>query len=50
MAATQRSVVAAVTVDVLRLLSYVFPHEFLFNPQFDFEPDYITRKPIIHRI
>jgi len=28
----------------------VFAHEFLFNLQFDLEPDYIIRKPILHRI
>jgi len=35
---------------MLRLLCYVFVHKFLFNPHFDLEPDYIVRKPIIHRI
>ena len=32
------------------LLAYVFADEFLFNPQFDLEPDYIIRKPLVHRI
>jgi len=32
------------------LFCYVFAHEFLFNPQFDLEPDYIIRKGIRHRI
>ena len=27
-----------------------FAHEFLFNPHFDLEPDYIIRKPLLHRI
>jgi len=35
---------------MLRLFCYVFAHEFLFNSQFDVEPDYIVRKPILHRI
>jgi len=35
---------------VLRLFRYVFAHEFLFNPHFDLEPDYIIRKGIRHRI
>jgi len=33
-----------------RVLCYVFLHKFLFNPHFDLEPDYITRKGIRHRI
>ena len=37
-------------IAVLRLFCYVFALEFLFNPHFDLEPDYIIRKPIIHRI
>jgi len=44
MAAAQRSVVAAVAMDVLSVLCYVFVHKFLFNPHFDLEPDYIIRK------
>jgi len=28
-------------IAILRLFLYVFAHEFLFNPQFDLEPDYI---------
>jgi len=35
---------------MLRLFGYVFAHEFLFNPHFDLEPDYIVRKGIRHRI
>jgi len=44
MAAAQRSVVADVAMDVLRLFCYIFAHEFLFNPHFDLEPDYIIKK------
>jgi len=29
---------------------YIFVHTFLFNAHFDLEPDYIIRKPIVHRI
>jgi len=29
---------------------YIFVHTFLFNVHFDLEPDYIIRKPIVHRI
>ena len=50
MAAAQRSVVATVAVDVLRLFFYIFAHEFFFNPHFDLEPDYVIRKTIVHRI
>jgi len=50
MAAAQRSVIAPVTVEVLRLFWYIFAHEFLFNPHFNLEPDYIIRKGIRHRI
>jgi len=50
MAAAQRSVIAPVAVEVLRLFWYIFAHEFLFNPHFDLEPDYIIRKGIRHRI
>jgi len=32
------------------LFWYVFAHEFLFNPHFDLEPNYIIRKPHFHRI
>jgi len=46
----QCSVVAAVAMDVLRLFCYIFAHEFLFNPHFDLEPDYVIRKGIRHRI
>jgi len=46
MAAAQRSVIGPVAVEVLRLFCYIFAHEFLFNPYFDLEPDYIIRKPI----
>jgi len=35
---------------MLRVLCYVFVYKFLFNAHFDLEPDYITRKPIQHRI
>ena len=41
---------AAVTVAMLRLFCYVFAYEFLFNPHFNLEPDYIIRRPIVHRI
>ena len=44
------SLAAAVAVAMLRLFCYGFAHEFLFNPEFDLEPDYIIRKPIVHRI
>ena len=44
------SLSAAVTVAMLRVLCYVFAHKFLFNLHFDLEPDYIIRKPIVHRI
>jgi len=37
-------------IAMLRLFCYFFSHEFLFNPHFDLEPDYIIRKPIFHRI
>ena len=50
MAAAQRSVIAPVAVEVLRLLWYIFAHEFLFNPHFDLEPDYMIRKGIQDRI
>ena len=50
MAAAQRSVIADVAVEVLRLFSYIFSHEFLFNPHSDLESDYIIRKGIRHRI
>ena len=52
MAAAQRTVVAAVAVDVLRLVCYIFAHEFLFHPtsMINLEPDYIIRKGIRHRI
>jgi len=50
MAAAQGSVIAPVRVEVLRLFCYVFSHEFLFNPHFDLEHDYIIRKGIRHRI
>jgi len=50
MAAVQRTVVAAVAMDVLCLFWYIFAHEFLFNPHFDLEPGYIIRKGIRHRI
>jgi len=36
-------------IAMLRLFCYGFAREFLFNPHFDLEPDYII-KPIIHRI
>ena len=35
---------------VLRLFWYIFAREFLFNPYFDLEPDYIVGKSILHRI
>jgi len=35
---------------VVAMLWYVFVHKFLFNPHFDLEPDYMIRKPIIHKI
>jgi len=35
---------------MLRLFCYIFAHEFLFNPYFDLEPDYIIRKPIVHSL
>jgi len=44
MASAQRSVVAAVAMDVLNVLCYVIVHKFLFNPHFDLEPDNIIRK------
>ena len=50
MAAAQRSVVADVAMEVLRLFCYIFAHEFLFNPHFDLEPDDIIGKGIRHRI
>jgi len=50
MAAAQGSVIAPVAVEVLRLFCYIISHEFLFNPHFDLEPDYIIRKGIRHRI
>jgi len=37
-------------IAMLRLFCYIFAHEFLFNPQFDLEPDHIIRKGIRHRI
>jgi len=37
-------------IAMLRLFCCVFALEFLFNPQFNLEPDYIIRKPIDHRI
>jgi len=37
-------------IAMLRLFCCVFAFEFLFNPQFDLEPDYIIRKSILHRI
>jgi len=44
--AAQCNVVAAVAMDVLSVLCYVFVHNFLFNPHFDLEPDYIIRMRI----
>jgi len=37
-------------IAMLHLFCYVFAHEFLFNPQFDLEPDCIITKPILYRI
>ena len=37
-------------IAMLRLFWYIFAHEFLFNPQFNLEPDYIIRKEIRQRI
>jgi len=37
-------------IDMLCLFCYVFAHEFLLNPHFYLEPDYIIRKGIRHRI
>jgi len=37
-------------IAMLRLFCYVFAREFLFNLQFDLEPDYIVRKGIRQRI
>jgi len=37
-------------IAMLLLFWYVFAHEFLLNPQFDLEPDYIIRKPQLRRI
>jgi len=37
-------------IAMLRLFCCVFALEFLFNPQFDLESDYIARKLILHRI
>ena len=37
-------------IAILHLFRYVFAREFLFNPQFDLEPDYIIRKPLLRRI
>jgi len=37
-------------IAMLRLFCCVFAHEFLFNPQFDLETDYIIRKPLPRRI
>jgi len=41
---------APLVVRFVVLLAYVFADEFLFNPQFDLEPDYMIRKPVVHRI
>jgi len=37
-------------IAMLRLFCCIFAFEFLFNPQFDLEPDYIVRKPLLYRI
>jgi len=37
-------------IAMLHLLCCFFALEFLFNPQFDLEPDYIIRKPLLCRI
>jgi len=37
-------------IAMLRLFCCVFALEFLFNPQFDLEPHYIIRKPLLCRI
>jgi len=37
-------------ITMLRLFCCVFALEFLFNPQFNLQPDYIIRKPLLHRI
>ena len=37
-------------IATLRLFCCVFALEFLFNPQFVLEPDYIIRKPLLHKI
>jgi len=50
MAAAQGSVIAPVAMEVLRLFCYIFAREFLFNPHFNLEPDYIIRKGNRHRI
>ena len=51
MAAAQRSVVADIAMGVhVAFVCYIFAHEFLFNPHFDLEPDYIVRKGIRYRI
>jgi len=44
MAAAQGSVISLVAVEVLRLFCHIFAHEFLFNPHFDLERDYIIRE------
>jgi len=41
---------AAIAIAMLRLFCCVFALEFLFNPQFDLEPDYIIRKPLLRII
>jgi len=48
--ASHRIVITTDAVGVLRLFWYIFAHEFLFNPHFDLEPDYIIRKGMRHRI
>jgi len=44
------SLAAAVAVAMLRVLCYVFANKFPLQPYFNLEPDYIIRKPIVHRI
>ena len=46
----QCSLAAAMAIAMLRVLCYIFVYKFLFNAHFDLEPDYIIRKPIVHRI
>jgi len=42
--------VGSAAAAILRVLTVTFVCISLVNPHYDLEPEYITRKPIVHRI